>query len=94
MRLIDADALKIRDISPSYWHVVDGVTEYDIEKAPTVDAVPVRHGSWIIDPHSQHGFPLRIYLKRICSECGHSVDNPTPYCPWCGAKMDGERKEE
>lgn len=41
MRLIDADALKIRDISPSYWQVVDGVTEYDIEKAPTVDAVPV-----------------------------------------------------
>ena len=41
MRLIDADALKIRDISPSYWQVVDGLTEYDIEDAPTVDAVPV-----------------------------------------------------
>ena len=41
MRLIDADAFKIRDISPSYWQVVDGVTEYDIEDAPTVDAVPV-----------------------------------------------------
>ena len=41
MRLIDADALKIRDISPSYWQVVNGLTEYDIEDAPTVDAVPV-----------------------------------------------------
>ena len=41
MRLIDADALKIRDISPSYWQVVDGVTEYDIEDAPTVEAIPI-----------------------------------------------------
>lgn len=46
MRLIDADALKIRDISPSYWHVVDGVTEYDIEDAPTVDAIPVE---WLLN---------------------------------------------
>lgn len=46
MRLIDADALKIRDISPSYWQVVDGVTEYDIEDAPTVNAIPIE---WMLN---------------------------------------------
>ena len=88
MRLIDADAL----LKHKTDH--DMINTHLIYNAPTVDAVPVRHGKWIIDPHSQYGFPLHIYLKRKCSECSHSVDNPTPYCPWCGAKMDGERKEE
>ena len=70
-------------------------TAINIDDIPSeIDVAPVRHGRWIIDPQSQYGFPLHIYLKRKCSECGHSVDNPTPYCPWCGATMDAERKEE
>ena len=86
MRLIDLD-----DSAHTYlpWSEL-----WIIDTEKTVDAEPVRHGRGIIEPNSQYGFPLPIYLKRICSECGHSVDNPTPYCPWCGAKMDGERKEE
>ena len=88
MRLIDADRLL------QGYEDHDFIDTHIVWNAPTVDAVPVRHGSWIIDHHSQHGFPLRIYLKRICSECGHSVDYPTPYCPLCGAKMDAESKEE
>lgn len=95
MRLIDADALLNRMQEDPLFDLVEryGVSGV-IEAEPTVDAVPVRHGSWIIDHHSQHGFPLHIYLKRICSECGHSVDYPTPYCPLCGAKMVAERREE
>lgn len=41
MRLIDADELNIYDISPVYGFVVMGVTEEDINAAPTVDAVKV-----------------------------------------------------
>ena len=39
MRLIDADALNIYDISPVDGFVVMGVTEEDIDLAPTIDAV-------------------------------------------------------
>lgn len=57
--------------------------ESEIECAPTVDAVPVRHGKWKVTP---------VYIK--CSECGESFPLiPQNYCPNCGAKMD-ERKEE
>lgn len=43
MRLIDADKLidKAYDVSLAYGMTVIGVTEEDIEDAPTVEAVPV-----------------------------------------------------
>lgn len=41
MRLIDADALDIYDVSPAYGMVVMGVTINDIDDAPTVESVPV-----------------------------------------------------
>ena len=61
---------------------------YDIEAAPTVDAVEVVHGRWVSVPHK---------LARVCSVCNR--DEPYKfadidadvydYCPHCGAKMDG-----
>lgn len=41
MRLIDADALNIHDVSPAYGMYVMGVTEEDIDDAPTIEAIPV-----------------------------------------------------
>ena len=41
VRLIDADKLNIYDGSPAYGTCVMGVTEEDIELAPTVDAIPI-----------------------------------------------------
>ena len=65
-----------------------------VETTPTVDAVPVRHGTWKTvedwdgDEHYQ------------CSECGAEFvfdgtpsDNDYLYCPHCGAKMDGDKNE-
>lgn len=46
MRLIDADKLKIRDVSTSYWSTVMGVTGKDIDDAETVEAIPI---SWLKD---------------------------------------------
>lgn len=46
MRLIDADKLKIRDVSTSYWSTVMGVKEKDIDDAETVEAIPI---SWLTD---------------------------------------------
>lgn len=51
-----------------------------IEDAPTVDAEPVRHGHW------------EEFHCSVCGEMGW--DNEDKYCPNCGAKMDGERKED
>lgn len=91
MRLIDADALNTYDVSPAYGMTVIGLTEEDIELAPTIDAVPVRHGKWI------YGNDFHWYTAS-CSACGYQrrTDikatgwNQWKYCPHCGAKMDGE----
>jgi len=61
-------------------------TQRVIEQLPAVDAVEVRHGEWIID---------ETFGSFACSICGswHSggFDSwRSPYCPNCGAKMDGE----
>lgn len=48
------------------------------EKAPTIEAEPVRHGRWI------GGNAL-----DTCSECGGLGADCFAYCPQCGAKMDG-----
>lgn len=61
----------------------------------TADVAPVRHGRWIWDDEA--------YLR--CSECTQKApvtqpyeDEPmshaTNYCPYCGAKMDGENNGE
>lgn len=76
MRLIDADAL-IKSLGIGDLPIR---LTYEIESAPTVDAVPVRHGKWIDITESHIG---------TCSLCGDrwgSVDMMN-YCPSCGARM-------
>lgn len=41
---------------------------------------PARHGRWI---------PHRIAFSSMCSECKKYAAFETPYCPHCGARMDG-----
>ena len=93
MRLIDADALKIR---VEIGHNMDGLllipmrdVKKSIENAPTIEAEPVRHGRWV---HVDE-------TEQSCSECGKHVcfeqnmdGSFVVYklCPFCGAKMDGE----
>ena len=59
-----------------------------IKDLPAVDAVPVVHGRWIF-----HDDDIMPWVS--CSECGICTDstNKTSYCPNCGAKMDGERRD-
>lgn len=70
----------------------DGHTEDDVTRLLTLDAVPVVHAYWIIKPHGTYD-----QLRAFCSACGkHSgiggiVSNQKkPYCPNCGAIMDGK----
>lgn len=103
MRLIDADAL-IEMLSKKaktdyemglYNHgsLTDSFIRF-VERQPTVDAVEVRHGEWEII--EQEDF---IYKFCKCSVCGAECffeedDKLYNYCPHCGAKMDGERREQ
>ena len=89
-RLIDADELKEWMANwlkmDHYYHpyarnnIPINELEDIVERVPTVDAVPVRHGKWMVTP---------VYIK--CSECGESfMLIPQNYCPNCGARMDEE----
>lgn len=95
MRLIDADALNIYrehyDTYADYSHAFDM-----IDNAPTIDAVPVRHGKWIYGEDR-----VAMCDGYRCSNCGYFVPwdyqhkfisyiEEYKYCPNCGARMDEE----
>jgi len=65
-----------------------------VDAMPTLDYEPVRHGEWTAIDAScwrwKHDGPhhvMRLKYKR--TECGKIVVKKEPYCPRCGAKMDG-----
>lgn len=69
-----------------------------IKDLSAVDAVPVVHGRWITNKHGE----------TVCSECDnnalqvltgclvnrHFEPHKSEFCPNCGAKMDGERRDD
>ena len=88
MRLIDADALKF-DIMCVYGSNPQYINW--LNHAPTVDAVPVRHGKWLYDNQFH-------WYRASCNHCGYyrvtdiKADgwNEWRFCPMCGARMDAE----
>lgn len=93
MRLIDADALKeyidcghLRSPAEVCFSELDVVNMLD--KCPTIDAVPVRHGSWT----EEHDETQPILFQRVfrCSACGRTnTYGKSAFCPFCGAEMRG-----
>ena len=94
MRPIDADALveamtKFSDATGE--DVTHGIFYTHI--APTIDAVPVRHGKWIDMDEQSYTWKIR------CSCCDHersmmSTQGEYPnYCENCGARMDGTQRK-
>ena len=67
------------------------ILEKTLRDAPTIDAVPVRHGKWIWKGKDGDS-------RFMCSECKSKEHVPTcmgvpniwEYCPNCGARMDKE----
>ncbi len=59
----------------------------NMSKIPTADVVEVRHGKWEINCDGYYPY---------CGNCKTEPENGvmTKYCPECGAKMDGERKDK
>lgn len=106
MRLIDADALMelfderldkahiqvaTRRTGKTLWSGIHGGVNWcrnTIIEAPTIEAEPVRHGRWVNDL-DENGFLCSAWRK--CSVCGGlNFSKRPPYCPNCGAKMDGD----
>lgn len=88
MRLIDADALDftIPDNPHFMTATLVQVVKNAIDKAPTIEAEPVRHGRWRLADDGD---------GVVCSCCGKDFCNliyetdDFHYCFNCGAKMDG-----
>ena len=57
-----------------------------IENSPTADVEEVKHGEWI--------YNVKYYSCSICAGKRFNLllGTDAEYCPYCGAKMDGERK--
>lgn len=89
MRAIDADALNIHDISPVPGFSVMGVTQEDIDEAPTVYVDVAEPARWLYDEIEAYEIPPRKPTPILCSNCGY---HPRPakrtrFCPNCGALM-------
>ena len=66
-----------------------------LEQTPAADVVEVRHGKWYKHDKKKHGdtcYHCSVCENYALSDC--MVWELTDYCPYCGAKMDGERREE
>lgn len=62
-----------------------------LDDTPTADVAEGKHGYWVYNRGQTFGEP-----RYFCSLCidGGSDNGWDNYCPNCGAKMDGERKDE
>ena len=90
-RMIDANDLRTQfDDIPPFIGLSGGLVQQYIDKAPTVDAVEVKHGQWINKSTIKPPF---FDYRFDCSVCGctfyHAGIDSFAYCPFCGAKMDG-----
>lgn len=90
--LFDAEFKKTRELilqgETHLDNLAEGFLEADrvIRKIPAADVIEVRHGEW-----------KKLYDKApryVCTACNHLYNNREyKFCPNCGAKMDGERRE-
>lgn len=98
VRPIDANALLEEIKHPLKYEASESDTDIDVcmrivENAPTLDNEPVVHAHWKIKI-------VKTGYWYECSNCGsrwvingetHECEQ-TPYCCYCGAKMDEEVK--
>lgn len=66
-----------------------------IKDIPAADVIEQKHGKWVdTEPHLEDWQQRKNGMAYYCSVCGHRAGKNKhrtyKYCPWCGAKMDGE----
>lgn len=88
---------RIRDVG---FPMKDAVIDL-VERQPTADVVEVRHGKWVLE-HETYGEMKCSICGKQCpiEKAPDQYDDyrmtefyiVSPYCPYCGAKMDGKEK--
>lgn len=77
MRLSEGDALAAE--FGKMWNIM-----------PTIDAVPVVHGRWILE-REPNGKPYCFHCSVCDGDFHHiGIKSATKYCPNCGSRMDLE----
>ena len=83
--------------SPCYMRYVTQLTErtnfkYMVADAPTIEAVPIKHGKWKIclDEFDCEYIACSLCGSEFYDEDNYTFDTPYNFCPNCGAKMKGE----
>ena len=91
MRLIDAD--EAYKVLGDYFHtrteIQHKALKEAIERVPTVHATTAKNatvGHWEKQRNIQK-YQISPYVF-VCDQCHTVFDIPTPYCGFCGAKMD------
>ena len=75
-----------------------------ISSFPSIDAVPVKYGKWIEEKPDSYTCTTKCSVcgksaPFICKSDDYygvhmyGETEKTPYCPWCGAKMDLEEQD-
>lgn len=94
---------KLKDDKKIYTNGVDLIPVFRIKQwmyhhmTPTADVEKVRHGKWIgelsVTTSANKGRTIRstIYKCSLCNKTNGRIKKP--YCPNCGAKMDGEQND-
>lgn len=83
-RYIDAE--KIEFFASSPWKAI--ATKSSVDNIPTADVEEVRHGEWLLE-REPDGKPYCFHCSVCDADFGRiSIVSATPFCPWCGAKMD------
>lgn len=100
--LLYGDFISLNEPTPSVAKVIEATNvllkqaisvceQLENESTPTADVAEVRHEEWI---ENEDDFWV------MCSDCGTEiwdehlgVISTFKYCPFCGAKMDGERNK-
>lgn len=97
MRPIDADAfrkvlLEVIDSPfatqerPLNWEHAYMSALRELDLIPTIDYAPVKHGEWVRQDET--------YTRFQCSSCkSENHGRRWPFCPICGAKMDGGKND-
>lgn len=99
MRLIDADLIGLTNMeiimcNGDYKEALKMLID-KIDNAPTIE--PERKAGKWLDGH-RAGYGESLYWYIYCSEClwerdDDDHDKDTPYCPSCGARLEGAKQE-
>jgi hypothetical protein len=69
-------------------------TRCNIWRAPAADVAEVRHGEWVPITNGLKGWKCSLCDEHIYVQPESNLQRyKYPYCPNCGAKMDGKSGE-